>query len=287
MADLMMRDKVCLVTGATSGIGKAAAVALARLGAELVIVGRSRERGERARAEIVERAGNRNVELLLADLSSQKQIRRLAADFLASDRPLHVLFNNAGVVNLRREETEDGIETTFAVNHLGYFLLTRLLLERLRASAPARVVNTASDAYRYAGGSLDFDDLSSRRQYSMMRAYGRSKLANILFTQELARRLAGSGVTSNCFHPGFVGSNFARNNGLIAGVVMTLLRPLARSNEKGAETGVYLCASPEVEVVTGEYFFDCRPRRLKSWARSEGDAARLWQESERLVGLAA
>jgi retinol dehydrogenase-12 len=287
MDDSTLRDKVCMITGATSGIGKAAAMGLARLGPELVIVGRDRERGERTRAEITERTGNRNVDLMLADLSSQRQVRRLAGEFLATGRPLHVLLNNAGVVNLRREETEDGIETTFAVNHLGYFLLTRLLLDRLRASAPARVVSTASDAYAYAGGPLDFDDLDSRRRYAMMQVYGRSKLANILFTQELARRLAGSGVTATCFHPGFVGSNFARNNGVLASIVMPLLRPFARTNEQGAETAIYLCAAPEVEGVTGQYFYDRRPRRLRSWASSETDARRLWQESERLVGLPA
>jgi retinol dehydrogenase-12 len=287
MDDSTLRDKVCMITGATSGIGKAAAMGLARLGPELVIVGRDRERGERTRAEITERTGNRNVDLMLADLSSQRQVRRLAGEFLATGRPLHVLLNNAGVVNLRREETEDGIETTFAVNHLGYFLLTRLLLDRLRASAPARVVSTASDAYAYAGGPLDFDDLDSRRRYAMMQVYGRSKLANILFTQELARRLAGSGVTATCFHPGFVGSNFARNNGVLASIVMPLLRPFARTNEQGAETAIYLCAAPEVEGVTGQYFYDRQPRRLRSWASSETDARRLWQESERLVGLPA
>lgn len=276
-----------MITGATSGIGKAAAMGLARLGARLVIVGRDRQRGEHTLAEIAESTGNRDVELLLADFSSQRQIRRLAGEFLASGRPLHVLLNNAGVVNLRREETEDGLETTFAVNHLGYFLLTRLLLDRLRESAPARVVSTASDAYGYAGGPLDFDDLDSRRRYSVMQVYGKSKLANILFTQELARRLAGSGVTANCFHPGFVGSNFARNNGLIASIVMPILRPFARTNEQGAETAVYLCAAPDVEGVTGQYFYDCRQKGLKAWARSEPDAQRLWQESERLVGMAA
>jgi NAD(P)-dependent dehydrogenase (short-subunit alcohol dehydrogenase family) len=197
-----------------------------------------------------------------------------------------VLLNNAGEVLLRRSETVDGIESTFAVNHLGYFLLTRLLEERLRESAPARVVNVASDAHHYAGGRLDFDDLESRRAYRVMQVYGRSKLANILFTRELARRLAGSGVTANALHPGFVGSNFARNNGLLGRISMTLLRPFARSPEKGAETAVWLCAAPELEGRSGGYWFDRAPRRTDAAAENDEDARRLWAVSERMTGLA-
>jgi NAD(P)-dependent dehydrogenase (short-subunit alcohol dehydrogenase family) len=275
------------VTGATSGIGRAAAEELARCGAELVLVGRDRARGEATLAEIRERTGNAELSLLLADLSSQAQIRRAAEEFLASGRPLHVLLNNAGVVELRRAETAEGIERTFAVNHLGYFLLTRLLEVRLRESAPARVVNVASDAHHYAGGRLDFDDLESRRAYRVMQVYGKSKLANILFTRELARRLSGSGVTANALHPGFVGSNFGKNNGLLGRVSMTLLRPFARSPEKGAETAVWLCASPELEGTSGEYFFDRKPRRPHASAQSEEDARRLWELSERMTGLAS
>lgn len=281
-----MTGQTCMITGATSGIGQAAALALARLGANLVLVGRNRERGERALEEVQRASRGGNVELLLADLSLQSEIRRLAADFLAAGRPLHVLLNNAGVINLRREESGDGIETTFAVNHLGYFLLTTLLLERLKESRPARVVNVSSDAHRGAG-PLDFDDLESRRRYSPMRAYGRSKLANILFTRELARRLKGTGVTANCMHPGFVGSNFAKNNGLLAVAAMRLLRPFARSPEKGAETAVYLCSSSEVEDITGGYFMDCKPHRPRAFALDDGDALRLWEVSERMTGLAA
>ncbi len=285
--DADLTGRTCMVTGATNGIGRAAALALARRGASVVLVGRSRERGEQTLEEVRRASGRDDATLLLADLSSQAEIRSLAAAFLATGRPLHVLLNNAGVVNLRREETVDGIETTFAVNHLAYFLLTELLLERLRESAPARVVNVASDAHASAGGRLDFDDLMSRRSYSLMRVYGKSKLANILFTRELARRLEGTGVTANCLHPGFVGSNFARNNGAIAAVVMTLVRPFARSPEKGAETAVYLCASPEVEGVSGAYFQDCRRRDPKPFARNDEDAKRLWELSARMVGLSA
>jgi NAD(P)-dependent dehydrogenase (short-subunit alcohol dehydrogenase family) len=279
-----LKERTCLVTGASSGIGRAAALALAELGASLVLVCRDRSRGEAVAGEIRRRGGSEPT-LLLADLSSQRQIRQVAKDFLALGRPLHVLLNNAGVVELHRSVTEDGLERTFAVNHLGYFLLTALLLERLRASAPARIVSVASDAHHYAGGRLDFDDLQSERRYGAMRVYGKSKLANILFTRELARRLEGSGVTATCLHPGFVGSNFARNNGWLGNLAMTLGRPFARSPEKGAETAVFLCASPEVEGITGQYFFDGRPRWPKSWAQNDADARRLWEVSERLCGI--
>jgi NAD(P)-dependent dehydrogenase (short-subunit alcohol dehydrogenase family) len=282
-----MSGRTCLITGATSGVGRAAAFELAGLGAGLVLVGRNRERGEATVAEVRRASGNDDVSLLLADLSSQAEIRRLADEFLVGGRPLHVLLNNAGVINLRREETIDGIETTFAVNHLAYFLLTRLLLERLKQNAPARVVSVSSDAHAQSGGGLDFDDLEGRESYSLMRAYARSKLANILFTRELARRLAGSGVTANCLHPGFVGSNFAKNNGFVAKAAMTLLKPFARTPEKGAETAVYLCSAPEVEQVSGEYFVDCRSRSPKAFAQSDDDAGRLWEVSERMSGLAA
>jgi len=282
-----MTGRTCLITGATSGIGRAAAMALAGRGASLVLVGRNRERGEGVVGEIARATGNHDVALLLADLSSQAAVRQLAREFLATGRPLHVLINNAGVVNLRRESSVDGIEITFAVNHLAYFLLTLLLIPRLKESAPARIVNVASDAHAQAGGRLDFEDLESRKSYSVMRVYGKSKLANILFTRELARRLEGTGVTANCLHPGFVGSNFAKNNGAIASLVMTLLRPFARTPEKGAETAVYLASSPELEGVSGQYFVDRRPRQPKDFARNDDDARRLWEASEHMCGLAA
>jgi NAD(P)-dependent dehydrogenase (short-subunit alcohol dehydrogenase family) len=275
-----------MITGATSGIGKAAALALARFGPSLVLVGRDPGRAEQTVREIADKTGNRNVEAMLADLSSLEQVRRLANDFLATGRPLHVLLNNAGVVMLRREETVDGYETTFAVNHLSYFLLTNLLLERLEASAPARIVNVASDAHAYSGGPLNFDDLQSTKGYASMKVYGKSKLANILFTRQLARRLAGTGVTANCLHPGFVGSNLARNNGVLGNVTMLLLRPFARSTAKGAETAVYLCASPDVEHVSGKYFFDKKEKWPKQYAQNDDDARRLWEVSGEMTGLA-
>lgn len=282
-----MAGRVCLVTGATNGIGRAAAFALGRRGASLVLVARSRQRGERTVAALREATGAGDVTLLLADLTSQAEIRRLAAEFLALGRPLHVLLNNAGVILRRREETVDGIEATFAVNHLAYFLLTSLLLGRLRESAPARIVNVASDAHAQAGGRLDFDDLESRRRYGAMRVYGKSKLANLLFTRALARRLEGTGVTVNAVHPGFVGSNFARNNGWAAALGMTLLRPFARSPEKGAETVVWLCTAPELTGVSGRYFHDLREHAPRPFATNDADAERLWEVSARMTGLAA
>jgi NAD(P)-dependent dehydrogenase (short-subunit alcohol dehydrogenase family) len=287
MANPDLSGKTCMITGATSGIGKAAALALAKFGPSLVLVARDPARAEQTVKEIAEQTGNRNVEAMLADLSSLDQVRRLAGDFLAAGRPLHILLNNAGVVMLRREETVDGFEATFAVNHLSYFLLTNLLLERLEASAPARIVNVASDAHVYARGPLDFDDLQSIKGYASMKVYGKSKLANILFTRELARRLEGTGVTANCLHPGLVGSSLGKNNGVLGNLATLALRPFARSTAKGAETAVYLCTSPDVEGVSGKYFFDKKEKWPKRYAQNDDDARRLWQVSAEMTGLAA
>jgi NAD(P)-dependent dehydrogenase (short-subunit alcohol dehydrogenase family) len=281
-----LSGRTCMITGASSGIGKASAAALAGMGASLVLVCRDRGRGENAAAEIQARTGNTDITLLLGDLSSQQDIRRLADQYRATGRPLHVLLNNAGVMMMRREETADGHERTFALNHLGYFLLTLLLLDVLKASAPARIVSVASDAHHYAGGGLDFDDLDSTKGFSPMRVYARSKGANILFTRELARRLDGTGVTANCLHPGFVGSSLATNNGWYAKLIMLLLRPIARSTDKGAETAIYLCSSPDVEGETAQYFFDKKPKFPKRYAQSDENAQRLWTVSEQMTGVA-
>ncbi|MFV1999852.1 MAG: SDR family NAD(P)-dependent oxidoreductase, partial [Acidimicrobiia bacterium] len=208
-AHVDMTGKVFMITGANSGIGKATAMAIAGMGADIVMVCRDRGRGEQALQDITSQ-GDGNVELLLADLSSQEQITRVAAQFLSEERPLHVLVNNAGVTLNKRSETEDGIESTFAINHLGPFLLTDLLLDVLKGSAPSRIVTVSSSAHMM--GWLDFEDINSERKYGGMRVYGKSKLANILFTAELAKRLEGTGVTANAAHPGPVASNFGRNN---------------------------------------------------------------------------
>jgi NAD(P)-dependent dehydrogenase (short-subunit alcohol dehydrogenase family) len=276
--------KTILVTGATSGIGREAAVALARRGARVVIVGRDAARTEAARAEIVGRSGSQQVSQLTCDFSSQAAIRALAGAFRSRHARLDVLVNNAGGVNKARRLTLDGIEMTFAVNHLGYFLLTNLLLELLVRSAPARVVSVASVGHRRA--SLDFDDLGFERGYSIMRAYGRSKLANVLFAAELARRLAGTGVTSNSLHPGAVATNIWSGAPLWAKPIIHLFfRPSFISPEKGAHAIVQLAASPELEGVTGQYFEDGKPSVPGPLARDPALARRLWDVSARLVQL--
>jgi len=280
-----MKGRHVMITGATAGIGEAAAFALAKMGAELTIVCRNPSKGEATLEEIRRRHPSVEASMLIGDLGIQDDIRRVADEFLSSDKPLHVLFNNAGVVQLGRSTTADGLETTFAVNHLGTFLLTNLLLERMRTSAPARVVCTASDAHRFAGRGLDFDDLQSEKNYTTFGAYGRSKLCNILFTSELGRRERerGSGVSAYSYHPGFVGSDFAKNNGMLAKVVMTLGAPFARSPAKGAETGVYLCTSPDVAEQSGRYYFNNKLYPPASTARLPGVAEKLWEVSESLV----
>jgi NAD(P)-dependent dehydrogenase (short-subunit alcohol dehydrogenase family) len=281
-----MHGKTVMITGATAGIGRAAALELADMGANLILVCRNPDKGEDTMAKIRRKAPDTRVSMLVGDLGVQADIRRIAQEFLATSEPLHVLFNNAGVVQLGRSTTVDGLETTFAVNHIGPFLLTTLLLDRLRASAPARVICTASDAHKFSGSGLDLDDLQSEQNYSTFGAYGRSKLCNILFTEELGRRErdAGSGVHSYCFHPGFVGSDFSKNNGAIARLIMNLISPFARSSERGAETGVYLCTSPDVENETGRYYFNMKTREPASFSKIPGVAENLWSASEVLTG---
>lgn len=273
-----------MVTGASSGIGRVAAEELAKRGARLILVCRDPARGSAARDEICAACGRDDVELLLCDFASQASIRKAAGEFLASQRPLHVLLNNAGVFNAkRRVSAEDGLEETFAVNHLGYFLLTNLLLERIVASAPARIVNVASEAYRF--GDSEFEDPNREGRYRGMRTYGRSKLANLLFTSELARRLEGSGVTVNALHPGFVATGFGANNKLLRRFVQPLMRPFGRNAERGAESSIYLCGSPEVEGRSGGYYYDCKELALLPVAQDSAAAQRLWTLSERLTGL--
>jgi NAD(P)-dependent dehydrogenase (short-subunit alcohol dehydrogenase family) len=284
-----MAGKTVLITGGNGGIGKETAVALAGMGARVVITARDAARGEAARAEIVERSGSGDVELLAADMASLASIRSLAATFLATHDRLDVLVNNAGAYNSTRSTTHDGFETTFGVNHLGYFLLTQLLLDMLKASAPARIVNVSSRAHE--GVRMDFDDLQAERSYVGMRVYGRSKLANLLFTYELARRLEGTGVTANALHPGVVSTGFGKNN---AGVTRTLFQIFQMVGSRwllkpaeGAATSVYLASSPEVEGVTGRYFANSRERTSSEASHDVEAAARLWEVSERLVAKGA
>jgi NAD(P)-dependent dehydrogenase (short-subunit alcohol dehydrogenase family) len=278
-----MNGKVALITGGTGGIGKAAATALAGLGAEVVVVGRDAERGEAAVAEIREKSGNDGVSLLLADLSVQAEVRKLAEEFGERHDRLDVLVNNAGLVLSERNETPDGIEAQFAINHLAPFLLTNLLSDLLKQSAPSRVVTVSSEAQRW--GKMDFDDLQSKRRYRGFPVYGMTKLANVMFTFELAERLKGTGVTANCMHPGTVNTGFAQNNRGPAALAFRLFKPFMRSPEQGADTLVYLAASPAVEGMTGKYVSDRKVTAASPIAYDENARKRLWEESGRLTGL--
>ena len=275
-----MIGKICVVTGATAGIGKETAVALAAAGARVAIVGRARDKGEHALAEIRQRSGG-DVDLFVADLGSQRAVRALAARLTAALPRVDVLVNNAGLILDQRVLTEDGLETTFAVNHIGYFLLSRLLEPKLCASAPARIVNLASGAHR--GATIRFDDLMGARAYDGWRAYAQSKLANIVFTYELARRLAGTGVTANCLHPGAVATNFANAGPALIRLAVRIGRPFMKSPARGAATSIYLASSPEVEGVSGKYFVNRREARSSDESYDPEVAARLWKVSEELT----
>jgi NAD(P)-dependent dehydrogenase (short-subunit alcohol dehydrogenase family) len=256
-----MDGKTVLITGASNGIGLEAASAIAAMGATVVMVARDRARGEAAVSRVRNDTGSERVELMLADLASMSEIRNLAKDFTARHDALHVLVNNAGAHNAARTLTTDGFETTFGVNHLAYFLLAELLLDTLKASAPARIVNVSSGAHHRA--KMNFDDLMGERGYRGFSAYGQSKLANVLHAYELARRLDGTGVTSNALHPGVVATGFGKNNaglwGTLFGIGQIVAKPIYLSPARGAETTVYLATSPDVEGVTGKYFQKRQP----------------------------
>lgn len=280
-----MDGRICLVTGATSGIGRVAALALARLGATVVITARDRERGEATAAALRAESGNPAVDLLLVDFASQRAIRAAAAEFRRKYDRLHVLLNNHGGIFGSRVVTKDGLELTFAVNHLGYFLLTNLLLDCLKVGAPARIINVSSAAH--TRGSLNFDDLQLEKGYNEAVAYANSKLANILFTDELARRLAGTGVTANAVHPGGVRTRWGDTGSGLFRFAIRLARPFLISAEAGAETLVYLAADPVVSGQTGQYWYKKAIRRKAPRAQDAAAAARLWQVSAVLTGLPA
>jgi len=279
-----MNEKICLVTGANSGIGKVTAKVLAAGGATVIMACRNRDKGEAARGEIVKETRNENIDLLIVDFSDLGQIRNLAAGVKAKYQRLDTLVNNAGTYFSKRMITVDGYEATFAVNHLGYFLLTVELLDLMKSSLPARIVNVASGAHR--GGHIDFDDLNLEKDYSGWKAYGRSKLANVLFTYELARRLVGAGVTANCLHPGAVSTNLLNKVGGLPGKIMRLFTPFMRTPEKGADTMIWLASSPEVEGITGKYFVDRKAQATRLESYDAAVAARLWEASERMCNSA-
>lgn len=282
-----MAGRTVIVTGGNSGIGFETAAALAGAGARVIITARDRERGGAAVEEIRARGGSGSVELSVFDLGRLESVREGAADLLGRASRIDVLVNNAGLMLTERRETADGFETTFGVNHLGPFLLTMLLLDRVRESAPARIVNVSSTAHQSARNGLDFDDLQSTKGYAGMAVYGRSKLANIYFTTELARRLSGTGVTVNSLHPGTIRSGFGGDGdaGGFFGWGIKVARPFMAGPAKGAETSVYLASAPEVEGVTGQFFAKCRPKTPSKAARDDAAAARLWELSEQMVGL--
>jgi NAD(P)-dependent dehydrogenase (short-subunit alcohol dehydrogenase family) len=278
-----MRGKVVVITGSTSGIGKIAAEKLAGMGARIVLVARDKVRAEAELARLRDYSPGIAHSVHYADLSRLSEMKRVASEIAAAESRIDVLINNAGALFGHRAVTEDGLELTFATNHMSYFVLTNCLRERLLASAPARVINTSSDAHRRA--TIDFSDLQSARRYRGFPVYGRSKLLNILFTRELARRWAGSGVTANCLHPGFVDTRFGDESGGLFSYFIRAAKKLAITPEKGAETIVYLASSPEVENVSGQYFYKSRPAMPTKQAQDDDAARRLWDESARLAAL--
>ncbi len=279
-----MKGKVCLITGANRGIGKATALGLARREATVIIHSRNRLLGETAREEIVAGTENEAVEVMVADLASLEAVRRLAEEVQRRHVTLHVLVNNAGLAKRRHTLTEDGLETTFTVNHLAPFLLTNLLLDTLKGSAPARIVNVASLVHWW--GKIDFNDLQGAKRYNLGKAYNQSKLANVLFTNELARRLEGTGIDVNCVHPGLVATDFSREYTGFKGLMANKLwRSFMRSPEQGADTVIYLASSPDAAGVTGKYFANRRAVRSSKASHDPALARRLWEVSERLTGL--
>ncbi len=284
MSDIqLMQGKIVLITGATDGIGKETAKRLASMGGEIVIAGRNQEKAENVVEEIKSFSGNKMISFLLADLSSQTQIRQLAEDFQSKFKRLDVLINNAGSIFLRRKLSVDGIEMTFAVNHINYFLLSNLLLDMVKKNTPSRIVNTSSGSH--LRGEINFDDINLSKKYFFQRAYSQSKLANVMFTIELARRLAGSGVTVNCFHPGFVKTNMAVTDNK----VMRFFKPLVFRTgipvEEGAETAIFLASSPDVDGVSGKYFYKKKEREISPKAKDIEAQKRLWDASEKLLGV--
>ncbi len=279
-----IQGKTCLITGGNSGIGKETALALAQEGAQVILVCRNQQKGEEAQKEIKKLTGNPQVDLLLADLGSMKQVRQLANTVLNQYTQLHLLINNAGLLLGKRHQTDEGHETTFAVNHLGHFLLTLLLLERIKASAPARIINVSSMVHR--GGTIEFDNLMGEKSYRSLRAYSQSKLANILFTYSLAEKLIGTEVTVNCLHPGIVSTNFGNKGAKWYLFFKAIAKPLIYiSPQKGAETLIYLSTSSEVEKVSGKYFVRKKAIPSSSASYNQKLQSQLWEVSEQLTGI--
>jgi NAD(P)-dependent dehydrogenase (short-subunit alcohol dehydrogenase family) len=280
-----MKGKTVVITGGTSGIGEVAALELAQMGARIVLVGRDKPRAQTTLARLRERGPGLAHTVHYADLTRLAEMKRVAAQIAGVEQRIDVLINNAGAMFAARRVTEDGLERTFALNHMAYFVVTAGLRERLTASAGARIVNTASDAHR--GAMLDFDNLQSEKGFGAMQAYGRSKLCNILFTRELARRLHGTGVTANCLHPGFVATRFGDQSGGLISHMVWLAKYFAIPPTEGAKTVVYLAASPEADGVSGKYFYKCRATTPSPAAEDDHAASALWERSVELAGVKA
>lgn len=285
MTEETMRGKTVLITGASDGIGKQTAFELAKMEAELILVGRNPQKIAATAEEIRAKTGNTSIETLVGDLSSQAEVRRVAQEFLQRHSRLDVLVNNAGAIYMKRQVNQDGLEMTFALNHLGYFLLTHLLLDALRSSGAGRIVNVSSEAHR--GFSMNLDDLQNERSYTNFRAYGQSKLANIYFTRGMAAYLDGDSVTCNSLHPGFVSTNFGRSNGGLFDTLFRLMQVMAISPEDGAKTNIYLASSPEVTGETGEYFIKNKKANPSEISKDMNIAWKLWEISMELTSLKA
>lgn len=278
-----IKNKNVLITGATSGIGEATAIDLAKKGANIFFIARNNLKAQNL-SDKIEFISGKRPKFFIADLASLKNIKESALEFISLDIPLHVLLNNAGLINNNRKETVDGFEEVFSINHLAYFYLTHLLLDKLKEGTPSRIINVSSGAHAFVRG-FNFDDVNSLKEYKPFKVYGYSKLANILFTKKLSQVLENENIIVNCLHPGVVGTGFGQNNGIFSKILFNLSKPFMRSSEKGAETSIYLCSSPDVSDVSGQYFYNCKIAKTTSWANNQEDAERLWDLSKELTGI--
>lgn len=278
-----IKDKNVLITGATSGIGRSAAIKLSSLGANIFFIARDEDKAQLLVDDIYKKSEKEAIPII-ADLSSQSDIRKAAETFNSHNLPLHVLLNNAGLINKERKKTIDGYEEVFAINHLAYFLLTTLLIDKLKEGNDSRIVNVSSGAHAFVKG-FNFEDVQSEDVYKPFQVYGYSKLANILFTKKLSAILENEKITVNCLHPGVVSTSFGQNNGSFQKYIFFLAKPFMRSSERGAETSIYLCSSPEVSNTSGQYFYNCKIAKTTKWAQSKVDADRLWDLSTELTGV--
>tara|TARA_Y100000817_G_scaffold265616_1_gene221465 strand:- start:221 stop:1072 length:852 start_codon:yes stop_codon:yes gene_type:complete len=278
-----IKNKNVLITGATSGIGEATAIDLAKKGANIFFIARNNLKAQNL-SDKIEFISGKRPKFFIADLASLKNIKESALEFISLDIPLHVLLNNAGLINNNRKETVDGFEEVFSINHLAYFYLTHLLLDKLKEGAPSRIINVSSGAHAFVKG-FNFDDVNSLKEYKPFKVYGYSKLANILFTKKLSQVLENENIIVNCLHPGVVGTGFGQNNGVFSKILFNLSKPFMRSSEKGAETSIYLCSSPDVSDVSGQYFYNCKIAKTTTWANNQEDADRLWNLSKELTGI--